>query len=299
MIPAKLDGYKMLRLPNMKYPVAIKEPSSSIPGTLLVNLNLEDLKRIEEWEETPEGIGKEIEVIVETEEGKKEAFVYVKQKIKLNNWQGWTIIWLALFIGPSISVWYWSVDIYVITLISIILLIIYEVVFIRLYLGKKNTGLRALLEEKIKGYTPKEKHYDKILRKIGTSVTVLSALTSATISLIVFPVGFLFLYLANDGNFEIGLNSVSFIIFGMLTSLIIAAICYLISLDQYDTAADPSFDVKTKWKMRQLALEYFVFGWYFLIFGIFIELSLIHPLSTLIGCCCYVSIHNRFWFQTL
>ena len=77
MIPAKLDGYKMLKLPNRKYPVAIKEPSSSIPGTLLVNLNLEDLKSIEEWEETPEGIYKEIKVIVETEEGKKEAFVYV------------------------------------------------------------------------------------------------------------------------------------------------------------------------------------------------------------------------------
>jgi gamma-glutamylcyclotransferase (GGCT)/AIG2-like uncharacterized protein YtfP len=76
-IPAKLDGYKMLKLPDMKYPVAIKEPSSSIRGILLVNLNSEDLKSIEEWEETPEDIYKEIKVIVETEEGKKEAFVYV------------------------------------------------------------------------------------------------------------------------------------------------------------------------------------------------------------------------------
>ena len=79
MIPAKLEGYKTLKLLDRKYPVAIKEPNSSIPGTLLVNLNSEDLKKIEEWEETPEGIYKEIKVkvIVETEEGKKEAFVYV------------------------------------------------------------------------------------------------------------------------------------------------------------------------------------------------------------------------------
>jgi hypothetical protein len=174
------------------------------------------------------------------------------------------------------------------------------VVFIRLYLGKKKTGLRAQLEDQMNHYNPTYYDYDKISRKIGTSVTVLSAFTSVTISLIVFPLGFLFLYIfAKDENFEIGLNSVSFIIFGMVTSLIIAAICYIISLDQYDTAADPSLDLKTKWKMRQLALPYFVFGWYFLIFGIFIELSLIHPLLTLIGCCCYVIIHNRFWFQTL
>lgn len=223
----------------------------------------------------------------------------MRQKIKLNNWQGWTVIGLALFIVPSLLVWYHSGNIYLITLISIILLIIYELVFLRLYLGEKKTGLRYQLKEKMNRYTPEEKDYDKISRKIGTSITVLSAFTSVTITLIVFPLGFLFLYLAKDGNFEFGLNSVSFIIFGMFTTLIIAGICYLISLDQYDTAADPSYDVETKWKMRQLALEYFVFGWYFLIFGIFIELSLIHPLLTLIGCCCYVGIHNRFWFQTL
>jgi hypothetical protein len=71
MMPATLEGYKTLKPPNWEYLVAIKEPNSSIHGRLLVNLNSEDLKSIEEWEETPEGIYKEIKVIVETEEGKK------------------------------------------------------------------------------------------------------------------------------------------------------------------------------------------------------------------------------------
>jgi len=219
----------------------------------------------------------------------------MRQKIKLNNWQGWTIIWLGLFIVPSLLVWYYSVDIYVITLLSIIFLIIYELVFIRLYLEKRQTGLRAQLKDKMSHYNPTDDDYDSILQKISVSATVISVLASVTFSLIVFLLGFIYL----KEGVEIGLNIDSALIFGMLTSLIIAGICYLISLDQYDTAADPSFDVKTKWKMRQLALGYFVFGWYFLIFGIFIALSLIHPLLTLIGCCCYVSIHNIFWFQTL
>ena len=217
------------------------------------------------------------------------------KKIKLNNWQKWTIIWLALFIVLSLLVWYLLGNIYVITLISIILLIIYEWVFIRLYLEKKKWGLRAHVIEQMNQYNPTYGDYNKILQKISVSATVISILASVTFSLIVFLLGFIFL----KEGLEIGLNIDSALIFVMLTFLIIAGICYLISLDQYDTAADPSLDVKTKWKMRKLALGYFVFGWCFLIFGIFTALSLIHPLLTLIGCCCYVSIHNRFWFQTL
>jgi len=172
--------------------------------------------------------------------------------------------------------------------------VIYEFVFIRSYLEKRRTGLRARFKEKMNQYKPKEADYDRITQKIGMSIAVISALASVTFSLIIFSLGFIYL-----ADVTIGLNIDSFLIFGMLTPLIIVGICYLISLDQYDTSADPSLDVDTKWKMRQLALGYFVFGWYFLIFGIFIGLSLIHPFLTLVGCCCYVSIHNRFWFQIL
>ena len=77
MVPAKLGGYKRLKLPEKKYPLAIKDPHSIIHGKLLINLNLQDLRRIEKWEETTEDLYKEIKINVETKEGKKEALVYV------------------------------------------------------------------------------------------------------------------------------------------------------------------------------------------------------------------------------
>jgi gamma-glutamylcyclotransferase (GGCT)/AIG2-like uncharacterized protein YtfP len=77
MVPASLKGYRILKLPDKKYPVAIKDPHSTIRGKLLLNLNLQDLKKIGKWEETPENIYKEIKVNVETEEGEKGALMYV------------------------------------------------------------------------------------------------------------------------------------------------------------------------------------------------------------------------------
>ena len=77
MVPARLKGYKRLKLHNKEYPLAIKDPQSTIRGKLLLNLSSQDLEKIEKWEETPEEIYKEIKVSVETDEGKKEAFVYV------------------------------------------------------------------------------------------------------------------------------------------------------------------------------------------------------------------------------
>ena len=208
--------------------------------------------------------------------------------------KGWTILWLIIFIIPSFWIWDYSQNAYWITICSIIALLLYEFAFIRFYLEKKGIGLRPQILDRIKKYTAKSEDYNQILQKISISVSAISALTAVTFSLIIFSL--VFFYLA---KVKVGLNPDTFLIFGMLSSLITAGICYLISLDQYDTASDPSFDVNIKWQMRKLGLSYFVYGWYFLIFGVFIGLSLIHPLLTLIGCCCYIIIHNKFWFQTL
>ena len=86
-MPATLDGYKRINNPDFKYPFAIKEPNSILHGELLINLTLEELKRIREWEkELPKGVPKhrEIKVSVETEEGKKVAFVYVGDKKEIH-----------------------------------------------------------------------------------------------------------------------------------------------------------------------------------------------------------------------
>jgi hypothetical protein len=212
-----------------------------------------------------------------------------------NEWIFWTFLWLVLFIITPVIIWYFLWPIHFITLFSFLFLMIYEFGFIRFYLGKKRKiGLRAKLKEKMDLYEPREGDYDKLAQKINVSITAISALASVTFSLIIFSLGFIYL-----ADVVIGFTIDSVIIFAMLTFLMIAGVCYLISLDQYDTSADPSLDMVLKWKMRRVAMDYFVFGWYSLIFGIFVGLSLIDPLLTLVGCCCYVSIHNRFWFQAL
>jgi hypothetical protein len=181
-----------------------------------------------------------------------------------------------------------------ITLFSIIILVLYELIFIKYYLKKKRVGLRAVVETKIDEYKPSEDDYEKVMAKISASISTNSALVGVAFTLLVFSLGFLYL-----ANLKIGLNVETALIFGMLLSLLISGISYLIVLDQYDTAAEPSIDIETKWKMRKQGLNFFVTGWYFLIFGIIIGLSLLHPLLTLAGCIAYTLMHNIFWFQRL
>lgn len=211
----------------------------------------------------------------------------------MKNWKTWTVIWITLYIITSVVGVVLFRNIYWISLFSVTLLAIYEFFFLP-HLGRKGVGLRAQLTKRMDKYKPTEAEYDRIVQKIAIGATTLSILASVAFTLIVFSLGFLYL-----AKVQIGINVTTILIFGMLIPLIIAAICYLIALDQHDTAADPSLDVNTKWKMRKLSLGYFVYGWYFLIFGILVGLSLLHPLLTIIGSACYVTIHNRFWFQTL
>jgi hypothetical protein len=181
-----------------------------------------------------------------------------------------------------------------ITLFSIIILALYEFIFIPYYLKKKGVGLRAVVCAKMDEYKPSESDNEKVMAKISASISTNSALVGVAFTLLVFSLGFLYL-----ANIKLGINVETFLIFGMLLSLLISGIAYLIVLDQYDTAAEPSIDVETKWKMRKQALNFFVAGWYFLIFGIIIGLSLLHPFLTLAGCIAYTLMHNIFWLQRL
>jgi len=212
----------------------------------------------------------------------------------VNNWFAWTIIWWALYGITTVITLLFLESYYWITLFSVIILAIYELVFIPYYLKKKETGLRALICKQIDEFKPAEAEYERVMTKISASISTNAALAGVSFTLLVFSLGFLYL-----ANIEITLDIKTFLVFGMLIPLLLSGICYLIVLDQYDTAAEPSINVETKWKMRKLALNFFVAGWQFLVFGILIGLSLLHPLLTLVGCIFYTLIHNIFWFQSL
>ena len=208
-------------------------------------------------------------------------------------WKGWSIIWLFLLTIPSLLIYFGTKDVWMLALSPLTLILVYELLFIRVYLARRKIGLRSKLETKMEYYEPKEEDYGKISEKLAISVQTVSAM--AAIAGLLF-IGFsLFSYFIPT---QIGLNVESFLLLGMMTTLIISAICNLICLDQYDTAADPSLDINIKWEMRKRGKEYFVLGWYLLLFGIFTGLSLVHPLLTLISCTGYVTVHNRFWFQS-
>jgi len=85
MIPAKLENYRRVHLHGKKYPLAIKESNAVIKGELLQNLTMDDLKKIERWEKTPERLYKRIEVDVKTKKGGMKAFAYVTDKKTLEN----------------------------------------------------------------------------------------------------------------------------------------------------------------------------------------------------------------------
>ncbi|KXA95591.1 hypothetical protein AKJ36_00160 [candidate division MSBL1 archaeon SCGC-AAA259I07] len=83
LVPAKLEGYKKVQTPGRKYPAAVKHPTSSIKGELLLNLSSEDVKKIDKWEETPENLYVRIKAPVMTKDGVRKAFVYITKKEKI------------------------------------------------------------------------------------------------------------------------------------------------------------------------------------------------------------------------
>jgi len=212
----------------------------------------------------------------------------------LSSWFFWTVLWCAPYVASAIISAFVLKSYYWITLFSIMILLLYELIFIKYYVRKRTVGVRAFVNKKIDDYKPSEDDYEKVMTKIITGITTNSALATVTFTLLVFSLGFLYI-----GNIRIGLNVKTALMFGMLLSLLVSGIAYLIVLDLYDTAAEPSIDVETKWKMRKHAFSFAVAGWYFLLFGIVVGLSLLHPFLTLTGCISYTLMHNIFWFQAL
>ena len=80
-IPAILEGFKRHKLKHRHYPLAIKAKDSSIRGRLLLDLIPEDLKKIDEWEKTPENLYRRVKASIKTHQGIKRAYVYVANQI--------------------------------------------------------------------------------------------------------------------------------------------------------------------------------------------------------------------------
>lgn len=196
----------------------------------------------------------------------------------------WIIVFLYLL---SIVIYFFISWIFIFIAITLIYWI-YEIIIL------PGEGLRKGIEQKLEEYIPTENNLSSLENKIGVGVTTFSTTTGVAFSLVIFLLGFFII-----SNRQIGLNVDTVIVSISLIALVISGIISLIGLDKYDTAACPSFGADDKWKTRKTAKNYFVYNWYFLIFGIITALSLIDLLLTLIGYTVYTFIHNMYWEQKL
>jgi len=73
---AELGDYKKIRIPELKYPLAVKKKTGVIKGKLLLGLTKEDLEKIDKWEETPGNYYRKTRIRVRTGKGIKEALAY-------------------------------------------------------------------------------------------------------------------------------------------------------------------------------------------------------------------------------
>lgn len=81
--PAELENYEKVKIKNMKYPFAVKGKNGGIRGKLLIGLTEDDLRRIDEWEKTPENYYKKKKIKVKTKRGVKDAIAYTTTKKSL------------------------------------------------------------------------------------------------------------------------------------------------------------------------------------------------------------------------
>ena len=75
---AILNGYEKIQV--IEYPFAVKKASAKIKGKLLLNLTNKDMKKIDNWERTPQNYYIKTKVIVQTESGFKEVLAYITDR---------------------------------------------------------------------------------------------------------------------------------------------------------------------------------------------------------------------------
>ena len=76
--PAVLRGFRKEQHPTAPYATAEMDPSESIPGTLYEGLGVDELERIDLYEEVPRRLYKRIVVTVEIGAWRADAWVYLK-----------------------------------------------------------------------------------------------------------------------------------------------------------------------------------------------------------------------------
>ena len=76
-MPAELKGYVKQRLEGSRYPIAVRNPSSTIKGLLLLDLTDEELEVLDQYEDLPHGPYVRVQEVVHTPHGPKLAYVYV------------------------------------------------------------------------------------------------------------------------------------------------------------------------------------------------------------------------------
>ena len=76
--PARLPGYQILRIANYNYPTLVAADDASVMGQVLSNLNQDDLKRLDDYEGTADGLYERTVVTAfDDEERPQSVFVYV------------------------------------------------------------------------------------------------------------------------------------------------------------------------------------------------------------------------------
>ena len=171
---------------------------------------------------------------------------------------------------------------------SILVLLIYEFLFLEKCLKKRGQSQRDIILSRIQCFDPQNQE-SRILPKIDTAMASLSRFVAIDFTLIVFLLGFTFM-----SKTQIGLNLNTIIIFFSVLSLFASGVVAVMALNFYDSAADPSTGPQEKWRIRIFNLRPFTLTYQFLSIGVIASFSLLNPVLTGLGCIIYIMCRGYF-----
>lgn len=171
---------------------------------------------------------------------------------------------------------------------SILVLLIYEFLFLEKCLVKTSQSQRHIIVSRIEGFNPQNQE-DRILLKIDTAMTSLSRFVAIDFTLIVFLLGFTFV-----SGTTIGVNFNTIIVFFSILCLFGSGVVAVAALNLYDSAADPSTGLQEKWKIRISNLRPYTLTYQFLSIGVIASFSLLNPVLTGLGCIIYIMCRGHF-----
>jgi len=84
--PARLDGYRVETLPGFDWPVLVHDRSSSVDGLVYRGLDAEDLRRLDLYEGTAEGLYRRVgvQVVSEAARAPETAWTYLPTRKTLS-----------------------------------------------------------------------------------------------------------------------------------------------------------------------------------------------------------------------